>query len=348
MIAGIIVIALLACDSTSNVFNDDLDVLGTSARIVVVGLPDEEAAKVAREVEEELRKLDHIGYTFEGGGELQKLNEAIARGQTTTVSAELRALIVEAGRLYTASKGLFNPAAGELTALWENACPHTDCTESPYIWELRKFIDPKVDEVILKKQPSMEDLSIDGDTVTSRKPVVRLEFGDMIRGFALDRGITRLKELGVENAMIFLGNGVRTIGSRGSKPWWIGLPILAESKHLIGTIQSSGDEAVVTVYAFDKSIAKEGAIYRHVVDSRSGLPVRETKSVTVIHKSATTANAAAAALLIVGRDEWSSVAGAMGVRDVVMVTRDGTVYNSQEMDERIHWKKDLLHLHLVP
>ena len=348
MIAGSVVIALSACDSTSNVFNDDLDVLGTSARIVVVGLPDEEAADVAREVEEELRKLDLIGYTFQGGGELQKLNEAIAHGQTATVSAELRALIVEAGRLSTASKGLFNPAAGELTALWEYTCPHTECTESPYIWEPRKFIDYKVDEVILKKQPSMEDLSIDGDTVTSRKPVVRLEFGDMIRGFALERGITRLKELGVENAMIFLGNGVRSIGSRGSKPWRIGLPILADSQHLIGTIHSSGDEAVVTVYAFDKSIGKKGAIYRHVIDSRSGLPVRETKSVTVIHKSATTANAAAAALLIAGRDDWSSVAGAMGVRDVVMVTRDGTVYNSQEMDERIHWKKDLLHLHLVP
>ena len=348
MISGIVVIALLACDSTSNVFNDDLDVLGTSARIVVVGLPDEEAARAARAVEEELRKLDHIGYTFETDGELQKFNEAIARGQTATASVELKGLIVEAGRLYTASKGLFNPAAGELTALWEYVCPHIECTESPYFGEIGKIIDSKVDEVILKAQPSMEDLTIDGDTVTSRKSAVRLEFGDMIRGFALDRSITRLKELGVENAMIFLGNGVRTIGSRASKPWWIGLPILAESHHMIGTIQSSGDEAVVTVHAFDKSIDKKGAIYRHVVDSRTGFPVRDTKSVTVIHKSATTANAAAAALLIAGRDEWSSVADAMGVRDVVMITRNGMVYSSQEMDDRIRWKKDLLHLHLVP
>lgn len=350
--AGIVLIVLAGCNTRSTVFKEDLDVLGTSAEIVIAGLPSKEAYEAARAVEKDLEKLDHIGYTFESAGELHKLNEAIARSQALTVSAELKGLIEEAGRLYTASNGLFNPAAGELTALWEYECPQIECKESHYSVEILGMIHRKVEEVVLKQQPSMDDLSVDGNDVTSRKPVVKLEFGDMIRGFALDQGIAHLKEMGVENAMIILGNGVRTIGARGNKPWWIRLPIPGDSEHMgehmIGTIESSGEEAVVTVHAFDKSIGKKGSVYRHVVDPRSGFPVWETDSVTVIHESATTANAAAAALLVNGRNEWSSIADKMGVHSIMMITRTGTIYTSQKMEERINRKQDRMHLHLMP
>jgi len=346
--AGVVLIVLAGCDQTSTVFKDDLDVLGASAQIVIVGLPSKEASKAARAVEKDLKKLDHIGYTFESVGELHKLNEAIAQSQALTVSAELKGLIEEAGRLYSASNGLFNPAAGELTALWEYECPQIECKESQYSAEILGMIHRKVEGVVLKQQPSMDDLSVDGNDVTSRKPVVKLEFGDMIRGFALDQGIAHLKEMGVENAMIFLGNGVRTIGTRGNKPWWIGLPILGDGEHMIGTIESNGEEAVVTVHAFDKSIGKKGSVYRHVVDPRTGFPVWETDSVTVIHESATIANAAAAALLVNGRDEWSSIADKMGVHSIMMITRTGMIYTSKKMEKRIQRKRDRMHLHLMP
>jgi len=55
---------LAGCDTPSTVFKDDLHVLGTSAEIVIVGLPSKEASKAARAVEKDLEKLDHIGYTF--------------------------------------------------------------------------------------------------------------------------------------------------------------------------------------------------------------------------------------------------------------------------------------------
>jgi thiamine biosynthesis lipoprotein len=117
---------------------------------------------------------------------------------------------------------------------------------------------------------------------------------------------------------------------------------------MIGTIESRGDEALVTVHAFDKSMGREGSVYRHVIDPRSGLPVKDTRSVTVIHRSATVAGAAAVALLINGREGWSDIADKMDVGSIMMITQDGTVYTSPKMEERIHWKQNLVHQHLVP
>jgi thiamine biosynthesis lipoprotein len=107
-------------------------------------------------------------------------------------------------------------------------------------------------------------------------------------------------------------------------------------------------EAVFTVRAFDKSIGKKDFVYRHVVDPRTGLPVKDVKAVTVIHESAVWANAAATALLMAGLDDWASIAGKMGVRSVMMITQDGTIYTSTAMEERTHWRERLEHQHLVP
>lgn len=345
--AGIVLIVLASCDRPSPVFKDDLDVMRTSAQIDIVGLRGNEAYKAARAVENEIDKLNQIGYAFEPSSELYKLNEAISQGQSITVSEELKDLIEEAGRLYSASNGLFNPAAGELALLWEYRCDATDCAESPYTEEVQHLVDEKETEVKAQK-PSMDDLILNDDKVASRKSAVKLDFGEIILGYALDRGVMRLKEMGVKNARIYIGGGVRTIGTTDGKPWMIGLPLLGAGDNLIGDIETYGDEAVITVHAFGKSIGKNSSLYRHVVDPRSGLPVKETQSVTVIHNSATTANAAAAALLINGIDGWSGIADKMNVHSIMLVTQDGTIYASPRMEQRIHWKQGLVHQHLVP
>ena len=240
LVAGIVFLALSACEVPKPVFKDGLDVLGTSAEIVVVGLTDQQASKAIRAVEKDLERFDHIGYTLESTGELHRLNEAISRNQAMTVSVELKGLIEEAVRLSSASNGLFNPAAGELTALWEYECDKADCTEAPYPEEIKKLVVEKASEVI-SEQPSMDDLRFDGNEVTSRKTVVKLDLTDIMRGFALDRGMEHLQEMGVENAMIFLGSGVRTLGRKGKKPWWLGVPLVGLQDHMIGTIESRGD-----------------------------------------------------------------------------------------------------------
>lgn len=343
----ILFLFLVGCDFRADTFRRDLTILGTTAEIVIEGLPPQDAETATTSIVKDLEIFDQIGFTFEPANELAQLNEAFSKGQAKTVSAELKELIHDASKLYSMSDGLFNPAAGELTALWEYPCGKADCTKSPYSEEVQHLIDEKESEIIAQ-HPSMDDLVIKGNSVSSQKPAVKLEFGDMIRGFALDRSILKLNNMGIQNAMIFLGNGVHTLGKQGREQWLIGLPLHSNAQKMVGTIRSTGNEAVVTVHAIDKSISKAGTIYRHVVDPRTGLPVRETQSVTIIHDSAATANAAAAALLINGKEGWANIADKMGVHLILMIAKDGTVYTTPGMDKRIRWKPSRAHQKLLP
>ena len=346
LMAVILLFLLASCERNGGVYEDELNVLGTFAQISIVGLDPEAASRAASAAEKDLLALDFVGYTFEDESELQQLNQAIAQGRSMEVSDALLELIIDAGKLFNASGGIFNPAAGELTAFWEFNCDKDECSESPYPDEVQRLVDEEVVKII-SRNPSMDDLFIKGNRVKSRNPQVKLEFGDMIRGLALDKGIEHLERLGVSNAMIDIGGSVRTKGTRGKHDWWIGIPD-ATGKHSIGSIENIDNLSVVTVRAFDKSFGKQGLVYRHIVDSRTGKPVRDIKSVTIVHENAMTANAAAATILIAGIKDWKKIADNMDVHKILVITKDSTIYTSPAMEHIIHWKQGIEHQYLVP
>jgi len=334
------------CERGNGIFQDELDVLGTFAQITIVGMPETEARNVALAVEQDLKSLDYIGYTFKEEGELHRLNEAFAQGRSMEVSDGLLELIVDATELYEKSGGLFNIAKGELTAFWEFVCDKDECSESPYPVEVQRLVDEQAKKIIATN-PSMQDLIIKGSRVSSKNRLVKLEFGEMIRGLALDKGIVHLREMGVNNAEINIGGSARTTGMRGKHDWWIGIPD-ATGTHMIGSIENIDDSAVVTVRAFDKSFGKQGLVYRHIVDPRTGRPVEDVRSVTVMHDNALVANAFAVTLHIAGVGEWKQLADRMGVHKILAITGDGTIYTSPAMEHIIHWKQGVAHQHLVP
>jgi len=344
---AMVFLVLPGCTRKTDVFETRLNTLGTFAQLSIAGLTPEQAQAATRTTEQALSSLDHIGQTDGADGELQRVNDALANGRTIAVSDEMVELLDKARVMSRASGGLFNPAAGELTALWEFQCEREDCgSPPPYPDEVRKLVEEKVARV-REGAPSMDDLMIDGNVVGSRNRHVRLELGDFIRGLALDTGIEYLRRSGAVNAMIDIGGSVHTTGTRGEHAWWIGIPD-ASGKHLIGSIETGDNESVVTVRALDISPGRQDPVYRRVVDPRNGQPVNEIQSVTVVHKSAVVANAAATAFMVAGRQAWKSVADRMGVHSLLLIDREDTIYTSPAVDHRIQWKQAITHRHLVP
>lgn len=346
LLAVITLLLVTSCERNEGLVEHQIDVLGTFGQITLVGLAAKQANEVVRAIEKDLQALDDIGFTFEEHGELARLNEALANGRSMAVSDGMLELIKDAINLFDASGGLFNPAAGELTAFWEFKCDLEECGESPYPDEVQRLVDREIAKITSRK-PSIDDLIISGNKISSRNRQVRLEFGDMIRGLALDNAIEHLKSLGVENAMINIGGNVRTIGMRGDHDWWVGIPD-AGGQHHIGSIENIDNQSVVTVRAFDKSIGKQGLVYRHIVDPRTGQQVRDIVSVTVMHDSALIANASAVTLHIAGIDDWKQVADSMDAHKILLITKDSTLYVSPAMADVIHWNQGVEFQYLVP
>lgn len=333
--------AFTGCSSQDQIYSEEMAILGAKAEVTIANAPKDKALAAIVEAEAELYAFDNIGYTFEEDCELRHLNEALANGDAFRASNELVALIRISKELSNRTDGLFNPATGELTALWEYLCTEEPCPESPYPDEVMTLVKMK-DMSVLEQNPRMSDVIIDGNVISSNNKSVKLEFGDIIRGYAMDKAIDHIEAMNVKNAMIDIGPSVRVIGKKGKHPWWVGLHD-ASGEHILGTIELSDDNAVVTAQAFSKSSSDKGTIYRHVVNPMTGMPVTGISSVTVVHESAAVADVAASTLMIAGLDNWKTVTSSLGVKAVLIFTDDGTIYLSPAMSHMINWRKEVPH-----
>ena len=333
--------AVTGCSPQDEIYSEEMSILGTRAEVSIANTSEDKALAAIVEAEAELYAFDDIGYTIEEECELRRLNEALANGDAFKASSELVELIRIAKMLSNQTEGLFNPAAGELTALWQYHCTAEPCPESPYPDEVMALVKMK-DMSVLEQNPKMSDITVNGNIISSNNRSVKLEFGDIIRGYAMDRAIDHIRAMNIENAMIDIGLSVRVIGRKGKHPWWVGL-YDASGKHILGTIELSDDNAVVTAKAFSASSSDKGTVYRHVVNPVTGMPVKGIASVTVIHESAAVADVAASTLMVAGLDNWKSVTSNLGVKAVLIFTDDGTIYLSPAMSHMINWRKEVPH-----
>ena len=77
----------------------------------------------------------------------------------------------------------------------------------------------------------------------------------------------------------------------------------------------------------------------HIIDPRTGYPAKGTQSVTVLHKNAATADAAATALFIAGPTQWVEIAKSMNIKYVLLIDENGKVHISKAMLERIKFEQ---------
>jgi thiamine biosynthesis lipoprotein len=85
-------------------------------------------------------------------------------------------MLADAKAIAATGDELFNPALGQLIALWGF---HTDTFTPP--------ARPGALAAAIKARPSMADLTINGTTVSSRNRAVQLDLGGYAKGYALDR-----------------------------------------------------------------------------------------------------------------------------------------------------------------
>lgn len=263
-----------------------------------------------------------------GGGELARINAALAAGESIAISAEAQTMITQAATLSVRSKGLFNPAIYRLVHVWG-----FDVEERPDV------PPPAADAIaaLVAQAPAMTDLQLDNGVLHSSNPAVQLDFGAYAKGVAVDRAIALLREHGIRNAIVNAGGDLRAIGQYigpdGARPWRIGIRH-PRADGFIAAVQVSGDECVFTSGDYERFFMFEGQRYHHILDPRTGYPATDFASVTVIHTDGATADAAATALLVAGKDQWRAVARALGITQIMLVTVDGRILCTPAMCAR--------------
>jgi len=323
---------LLLCSMTAwlsgcgrqEVFHGSFLAFGTLNEVSIAADDADQAAAAVAALEQDFAEMHREWHGWEPGPVVW-MNQRIAAGDQFEVPLVVAPLLERSRELAEASDNLFNPAIGHLLKAWGFQGQADEGWHPPSAEQVRQLV---------AQNPRLSDLEISEGKAQSRNPMVALDFGAIGKGFGVDFAIDRLRQLGIANAIVNSGGDLRAIGSAYGRPWRIGIRN-PRGPGAIAAVQVHHDEAVFTSGDYERSHAADGKRYTHILDPRTGYPVEHTASVTVIHASATTADAAATALFVAGPGEWPRIARSMGITQVMLIDRDGNFEMTPAMAERV-------------
>jgi thiamine biosynthesis lipoprotein len=325
----VVLIGFSACDSGPRDHQQTLFVFGTLLDIKAYTDNPAGFDAAVKELERTFQRMHKEWHAWKGDGELVRLNRAIARGDAMTVSPELSALLRQARRYAQQSDHLFNPAIGGLISAWGFHSDEPPGGPPPDRERIASLID---------QAPAMTQLDFEQNRILASNRAVALDLGAFAKGYALNLAIRQLKQSGFAHTIVNAGGDLCVSGRHGERPWAIGIrhPL---GEGVIASVEVADGECVLTSGNYERYREYEGVRYAHIIDPRTGYPVKHVASATVISKDGGLADAAATALSVAGPAQWRRIARQMGVENVMLVDEKGAVYLTPDMRDRVEFQQ---------
>jgi len=302
-------------------------VFGTRVEVIVVSAAPEQGRQAIAAVLREFDRL-HRAYHAWQESELTALNSAIAAGKPLAVSPELADLVRDAQAINQQGDYLFDPGIGRLIALWGFQADEFAAV----------LPDPEAIAAWRKSKPSMADIRVQGNVVSSRNRQVALDFGGYLKGVALDRAAAILRAQGVHNALINIGGNVMALGSKEGRKWKVGIQHPRQPGPM-ATVSLDDGEAIGTSGDYQRFFELDGKRYAHLLDPRTGYPADHTQAVSVLipagPRAGTASDASSKPIFVAGPDAWRKMAERMETGMVLRVDADGSIQVTRALHERL-------------
>lgn len=265
--------------------------MGTPCDIQLFSVSETNAQTAADAVVQDVQRLEAIYSRYRTTSFLSEINRTAAVGGSIDVDVETASLLDYALTCYEQSDGLFDITSGILRRAWK-----FDQGKLPE----QSLIDELLEKVgwhkVIWKRPKL----------TFTVAGMEIDFGGVVKEYAVDRAATLCLNHGIRHGVINLGGDIKVIGPRDDgSPWRVGIRHPRDKDALLdtlllyeGALASSGD--------YERCILVNGKRYGHVLNPKTGWPVRHLAAVSVVGDFCVVAGSASTIAMLKEADgkEW--------------------------------------------
>lgn len=301
---GALILAAAACDPPLAVMGFSGATMGTSYQVLIeTGVQEEDSVALGAVIARVLADVNRVMSTYDADSDVSRFSR-YASSEPFEVDPMLLVVLEVGLEVCERSGRAFDPTVAPLVDAWGFGPEDVLPPDSARVASLRALV-------------GCDALSVDaeGGTLAKSGREARIDLSGIAKGFAAERIGLALRELGYENALVDVGGEIRVVGPhRDGRPWRVALEGPGETEPgPIGTIDLV-DEAVATSGDFRDYYEYLGELYAHIIDPRTGFPIRYRGfSVSVVHSDATFADAWATALTVLGPEEGFDLAEREGL-----------------------------------
>jgi thiamine biosynthesis lipoprotein len=261
---------------------------------------------------ERISTLDAIMSDYQADSELMKLCDQPIN-QPVPVSADLFAILERAQRFSELSGGAFDVTVGPLVRLWRFA-------------RKKKVLPTPIEVTAASGAVGFKNLRLNRKdrTVTLLAPGMRLDLGGIAKGYAADQALRLLHDKGISRALV-AASGDIALGDPppGMKGWNTGITAI----DVKGNDPSHGlvlrNQGISTSGDTEQYVEIDHVRYSHIVDPRTGLGLTNRIQVTVVAPDATTTDALATALCVLGVERGLALADSLPGVSAMILTKQG-------------------------
>lgn len=262
-------------------------------------------------------RLDHVSglmSTFDPESELSRFNRHTGT-DAVRVSPELLRVLALARDVSERSGGAFDVTVAPYVDAW--GFGPSESRNPPDDAELAE-LSPHVGYQLLAIDPA-------AGTVSKTDPATKIDLSAIAKGYAADEVTDALRQIGLTSFLVEVGGEIRTVGSRrDGRAWRVGIERPDEqAPGYWGTVDLT-DQGIATSGDYRNYHEVDGVAYAHIIDPRTGRPIRMRRmSVSVVHPSTAMADAWATALTVLGPEDGYALARVQGLSAIFIVEAEG-------------------------
>ena len=260
--------------------------MGSPCELQIYCTDKRKAQTIADKVISDVLRIEQRYSRYKEESVLSDINRVAEKGGCIAVDEETAALLNYANTCYQQSGGLFDITSGVLRKAWDFKS---------------QTVPKQADIKKLLKTVGWKKVKLTASAISFAMPGMQLDFGGIGKEYAVDRAATICWQHGVRNGLVNLGGDIKVIGPHpDGKPWLVGVShprkaggLLTRLEVYSGAVASSGD--------YERCIVINGKRYGHVLNPRTGWPVRGLASVTVVAQQCVIAGSACTVAMLMER-----------------------------------------------
>ena len=286
-----------------------------------------EPAAVAafEEVFAEFDRLESLLSVWRDGSDLQRLNAAAGQ-HPVPVSAETIEALTVARQVGDWTEGKFDITFAPLSDLWK--FDHDQDDSIPSQADIQQRL-PLIDYRQVEFDPAAR-------TAFVHRKGMRVHFGGVGKGYAVDRAVAILRKRGLVDFMVQAGGDMYVGGRHGDRMWRLGIQdprgpggsSFASVELSNATFSTSGD--------YERFFIRDGRRYHHILDPDRGEPATGCRSVTIVSDRAVLADGLSTGVFVLGPAKGMALIERLPEVEGVIVTAENEVLISSGLKGKVH------------
>lgn len=301
-------------------FKKNTVVMGTELEMTVSAHDEPSAKKAFEAAEKEMVRIENLMSEWREDSVISKVNRNSGK-MAVKVPDELFKGIASSIEVSRLSGGAFDISWASMRGIWN----FTD----------GKNRVPSSDEIKQKLAlVNYKNIGIDpaNRTVFLKKKGMAIGLGAIAKGYAVDMAMKAALSTGIKDAIIRAGGDMRVQGTDNGSPWEIGIRHPRDKDRLLARMRL-GNISISTSGDYERYFIKNGTIYHHIIDPKTGYPAGLCQSVTVLAPDTMTSDALSTAVFVLGPEKGMELVKSLNGIEAIIVDREGRVHLSAGMDK---------------